>query len=365
MPAPQAKLEQHIDALLSGSLGSFPKVGNSNSPVISVAGLQPFTGLLAGLLYAALFCGLPWLFGKPSMELFWLSIWGACYFAFAATIARSTSASVLELIRTNILPGLSDEAAIAIDQDLTRRFRNGPITLLSVAIAVCAAAISGFAISHDLKLLYCDSSQSTCGAELVWWCIGYFILYFASARTTFVARFYGTFAAHMNLDQGRLYPLDPARSLHVSHVAMIGKKMLLFWFGILCSVLTLLLFFYHLTWFILFVVPTASLCSLGFGSFIFLSSERNIHRTVAEVLGTTIRSAEQEIAALFSRRDALNEPEWTRLRELTALHKQLSLAGSYRSLILSGISLLGPFVVPVVSLAIQNWPQIKSAFEQH
>jgi hypothetical protein len=167
----------------------------------------------------------------------------------------------------------------------------------------------------------------------------------------------------MKLDQGRLYLLDPARSLRVSHVAMIGKKMLLFWFGILCSVLTLLLFFNHLKWFILFVVPTASLFSLGFGSFIFLSSERNIHRSVAEVLETTIRSAEQEIAALFSRRDALNEPEWTRLRELTALHKQLSVAGSYRSLILSGISLLGPFVVPVVSLAIQHWAKIKSAFD--
>ncbi len=366
MPAPpdnsvQAKLGQHIDALLLSALGSFPKVVSGNLPVIPVAGLQPFTGVLMGLLYAALFCGVPRLFGEPSMELFRLSIWGGCYFAFAATIARWTSASVLELIRTNILFRLSDEAAIAIDQDLTRRFRDGPITLLSVAIAVCAGAISALAIYHDLKPLPDNSSQGTFPAELVWWCIGYFILYFMSARTTFVARFYGTFAAHMKLDQGRLYPLDPARSWLVSHVAMIGRKMLLFWFGIVCSVLTLLLFFSHLTWFIVFVVPTASFFSLGFGSRIFFSSERNIHRTVDEVLATTIRSAEQEIAELFNRRHALNELEWTRLRELTALHKQLSVAGSYRSLISSGISLLVPFVIPVVSLAIANWSDIKLA----
>src|ERR1700682_1560860 len=113
------KLANRIRLLLSGTLGAFPfdldRRWSTRSPFLGA--------MFTAIAYAILFCGLPWIIFRDTGPLFWLSVWGSCYFAFAAGIARATSSSVLKIIENSILPELSEQAAAAIDEDLARRFR--------------------------------------------------------------------------------------------------------------------------------------------------------------------------------------------------------------------------------------------------
>jgi ABC-type polysaccharide/polyol phosphate export permease len=70
-----------------------------------------------------------------------------------------------------------------------------------------------------------------------------------------------TFADHLKTDSDRIYTLDPAHSLQVARIAWIGQRVLLFWFGIVCLVATLVPLFRDLPRFVQFVIPTASFFS--------------------------------------------------------------------------------------------------------
>ncbi len=306
-------------------------------------------GLYSGLIYAFLFCGLSWLRFKDLGTLFLLSAWGSCYLAFAAAIARSTSSAILVVIENRILPSSSEKAVIAIDRDLARRFRMSRVSLVSFLVAIVAVGITSFALHYDLK-------STVKSWEIAWSCCGFFILYLTAARATFIARFYGTFAAHLKLDSDRIYELDPAHSAQVAPIASVGQRVLLFWFGIVCSVATLYpLFSHHLSWFVRFVVPTASFFSVGVGTVVFLNSERDIRSVVNGVAASTLRSTEREIAELFSRRSGLDELQWEQLQGLMSLHDKIVAAGSYRSALFSWLSILVPLVVPLVTAIVDAW----------
>jgi len=79
--------------------------------------------MFTAIAYAIVFCGLPWIIFRDTGPLFWLSVWGSCYFAFAAGIARATSSSISKIIENSILPELSERATTAIDEDLANRIR--------------------------------------------------------------------------------------------------------------------------------------------------------------------------------------------------------------------------------------------------
>jgi hypothetical protein len=133
---PVAKLREDIAFLLGYTLGADPFISQkARSPLL--------IGFRWGTGYAILFCGLPWIVFHHTEELFWLSLWGSCYFSFAAALASSTSAAVSKVIEKQILPGLSERAIVAIDTDLVSRFgkrRVSIVTLLVVAIAATATA---------------------------------------------------------------------------------------------------------------------------------------------------------------------------------------------------------------------------------
>lgn len=319
------KLGERITSLLGDSLGGVPFVGllmsylKTQSPI--------FVAVCAGVVYAVLFCGAPWLIHEPDRNLLWLSAWGSGYFAFSAAIAISTSSSVLRIIKNNILPELSERAASAMDEDLARRFGAMRVSVVSYGAALVATVVSVVAILHDL---YPNRNLfSAPWVEVAFPSLGLFILYLIAARATDVARFYGTFATHLKIDADRLYALDPARSVLVTQIAAVGRGLLLFWFGISCSVLTLciFLFFTDLRWFVLFVVPTATFFSIGVSTIVFLSSEHNIRHVVNEVSASTLRSTERELAALFNRRGELDQLGWNHLKELMSFHKQLADTG--------------------------------------
>ncbi len=338
---PAAKLRTDIAFLLGNTLGADPlKSRKSRSPII--------VGFSWGIGYALLFCGLPWIGFRPTFvfrqteELFWLSIWGSCYFACASALAVSTSSAISGVIERNILPALSERATIAIDNDVVSRFSDKRVSMVSLLVAAVAAAVSAEELYRDLK----PPSMLPIG----WVCCGYFILYITAARTTYIARFYGIFAAHLKIDSDRIYALDPAHSLQVARIAWIGQRVLLFWFGIVCLVATLFpLFSKHLHHFVQFVVPTASFFSVVFGTIVFLNSESDIRSVVKESSESTLQSTETEIGDLFNRRSSLDDLEWKRLNVLTSLHDKLVATGSYRSALLSGLSLSVPLVGPAVA----------------
>src|SRR3979411_2267781 len=139
---PPAKLTKRVTDLLDGCLGAIPFP--SGTALRSRRGLIPLGPLLigpyTGLIYALLFCALPWLFfGRPERHLFWLSVFGSLYAAWATTIARSTSAKILEIIKSRIIPELSVEAVGRSDSDLARRFEEKRLLQVSWTIALLGA----------------------------------------------------------------------------------------------------------------------------------------------------------------------------------------------------------------------------------
>jgi hypothetical protein len=105
---PIAKLRESIQSLLGHTLGALPyRSGQSRPPTV--------VGLGWGIAYAILFCGLPFIVFGYARPLFWLSLWGSCYFACAATLAGFTSSAIAKVIDDKILSGLSERAVIAID----------------------------------------------------------------------------------------------------------------------------------------------------------------------------------------------------------------------------------------------------------
>jgi hypothetical protein len=118
MEDPNDRLLGRISLLLRDSLGAVPWSGSLVSkdgklPALyrATASWSPaVSGGVSGLIYAAFFAGLPWLVHGSSEDLFWLSVWGSCYFALAVAMARSASAEVFQIIQNRVLPLLSSEA---------------------------------------------------------------------------------------------------------------------------------------------------------------------------------------------------------------------------------------------------------------
>jgi hypothetical protein len=352
-PSQQASagtLGDRIRLLLSGTLGASPFNFRHSSARSLI-----YRALFDAVSYAIVFCGLPWILFRDSGPLFWLSVWASCYFAFAAAIARVTSSSILKVIENSILPDLSETDLAAVDEDLARRFDIRKVSIVAVVVALVATAVSAVVLHYDL-MRHCPAESSASFWQIAWLCCGYFLLYFTAARATYVARFYGTFANHLKIDSDRLYALDPAHSRQVVHIASVGQRILLFWFGIVCAVATLYPLFYRcFPWFVIFVVPVASFFSVGFGTIIFLKSEEDIRSVVKKVSRATLNALEKEIEELFSRRSTLDESQWERMRVSIASRDHLIATGSYRSAVFSWLNILGPLALPLIPPLIEAW----------
>ena len=102
--------------------------------------------------------------------------------------------------------------------------------------------------------------------------------------------------------------------------------------------------------FILAEVFLAGWFSIGVGTVIFVGSEAAIRRSVKAVTHTTLLQVEREAAKLTARMDVLTADQFARLNDLNVLHNDVAGTSSYRSFILSGLSLLVPFIIPVLGL---------------
>jgi hypothetical protein len=356
-PHERIELTKRVTDLLKGCLGAVPDRTKS-----LVTGGPVGIGLQIGVLYAILFCLLPAVFFDWQPLLFCVSVYGSLYVAWATVIARLTSAKVLEEIECRIVPALSGESIDSINNEITRRFKEAPLTLISWTVAIGGATAVGWAISRDLPHVPF--------LQVAWWCVGWLLLFATGARATLVARFYRIFAEHLK-GEPNIYMFDPARSTLVKSVAAVGRHILLFWLGIAVSIALFVPFISlgsHATsefpyfnwhsllslpthsWFAWFLVPITTFFSIPLGTYIFLRSETAIRKAVNGVVDRTLRWTECEIADLFARRSNFSGSDLRRVHELRSLHKYLATTGSYRSFFISGLSLLLPLIGPIIPL---------------
>ena len=374
---PDKRLKRQINDLLEGSMGlnifpcSFRWIWRFGQPPI-IRNNPYLAGLSVAALYAALFCGVPWLlffasqsiFAKPSWPLFLLQIYGSFWSGWATTTTRITSSLISRTIEGAIIPELSPRTADVICEDLRRRFEKVWLLATSWGIAAVGATLAGYLIHHD-------APEASLG-EVIWWSTGWAILFATAAKVVNVARFYRVFAAHLKDDPEKLYAMDPARSTLVISVASVARRVLLFWLGIAVSIALVVPFAVRnwngwlpsnlftidpsRNWFVLIDVLITGFFSIGFGTIVFLRSEAAIRLVVEDVTRATLRLIEAEVARLRNRFKELSEVDWRRLTELNLLHDKVAMAGSYRSVIISGLSVLVPFVIPVVSLFLGKGP---------
>jgi len=344
------RLVTRVAGLLNGCLGAVPY------PLDRLKSTLPDRPWLKGLGIGLGFAALIWLplrLGADEAVL-WLALYGAAYIAWATITARYVSASILEIISSRIVPELAPETVDRIDQDLSQRFKEPGLSLASWGSGLLGATIAAFTIHHDFP----DISS----IRVMWLSVGWLFLFVTAARATMVGRFYYWFARHLD-QEPNIYPLDPARAVLVKAVAAIGPRVLLFWCGILLAI-ALLIPVYSLasglpmvgafgqpSFFLWFVVPVTSFFSIMYGTRIFLKSERAIRVAVDRVSRSTLRGLEKEVACSYAFNERLGEAEWKRVRELEALHKNLSDAGTYRSPITSSLSILVPVISPAAAVA--------------
>jgi hypothetical protein len=390
---PHERLKQSIADLLAKSLGLVPLPHSIFS--VWLAGLparvrtNPYLeGLWTGACYILLFCGIPWVLffvapshiAKPSWSLFFLQVYGGFWCGWAVTSSIITSSSVSKIIENNIIPELSAETAKKIDQEIARDFGTTRLLCVSWGIAIPGAALAGYLVYHDASTI----SKPAIG-EVVWWCCGWALLFAAAAKVVNVARFYRLFAAHLADDPGGLYAMDPARSTLVTSIAAVAQRVMLFWFAGAVSIALVIPFdvkdwsswwastYYSPAPGLFHSLPAALLTldlphnsfvgidvlitgffSIGFGTIVFLRNEAALRQAVNTVTRSTLRLVEIEVADLSHRLGELDEANWKRLAELNALHKEVATAGSYRSIIVSGLSVMVPFVIPLISLFFKN-----------
>ena len=351
-----AELTKRVTELLNGCLGAMPFPSKALAPLGSTLIPDPpyWKALAVGLIYALFFCALPWVVvERPARFLLWLSIYGSLYAAWATWIARTTSDKVLRIIKLRLIPELSLETASRIDDDLARHFSAAGLACWSWIAAILGAVAAGFALNHDVPNV---------PYQVAWASVGLLCLFVTAARSTNVARFYYFFAKHLD-DEANIYVFDPAHSTLVRSISVVGQHMLVFWFGILVSIALLIPFvslgapqegpkFWILSHslFASLVVPITSVFSIPFGTVVFLRSENAIRRAVDKVFHATLRSTERDIADLLARRQGLDESRRKRVSELRSLHKDLTAAGSYRSFLASGLSVLIPLIGTITAL---------------
>jgi hypothetical protein len=218
-PQPEAgpgKLAQTVRS----TVGSFLGTGFPSSVFLPKTELSP---LVTGVFAAALYALIPMLqmACKPtSLELIFLSCWGAVYFGLVVALTRRTSLAIVEIIEALLIPSLSEDCADSAREYIEKNFVRPRIFMKSLGAASIAMLIS------------CVLLPRSHGVELVIWAIGFFILYFTASQATLTAPFYTCFSQSLKAHDDVLFPIDPAASPSIIAFAALAKRVLFsgFWF---------------------------------------------------------------------------------------------------------------------------------------
>ena len=382
------RVEGQLADLLQGSLGLniYPRLRAPGPekwrPALTA---EPFlAGLLMFAAYAFFFAVLPWLFhrlsgGVPASlwPLLTLQLYGALWSGWAVTSTRIASRSVADIIRRQIIPALSPDALAYVAGELDRRYTRPrarrALYLWSWGLGMAAAATAGLILKWDLP-----TTLEPSWGDILWWCLGWTLLYTTAAKVVNVSRFYEIFSAAVAHDRQALFWLNPAASSVVASMTLAARRVLLFWMAIAISIALILPFGSYIAgllgvglsnplaalsggsfvsglhgfWFMAAHLLGTAFFSIGIGSIIFLRSEGHLRRAVNSASAEALRKIEKQLGALQDVRLA-SEGDLQYLADLRKLHAEVADRGAYWNVLFSGLSVIIPFV-PITPL-LQKW----------
>lgn len=315
------------------------------------------SGLMVATAYAAVFCGLPLLVHAvvpnctPSFEkgagLYALQLYGALWAGWSTVTTKIAARSLCRTIRMEIVPQLKDRTSRDIARQLHATFRRGAVLRTSWLVGLASAILAAYLIRHDLL-------DRTSVGEVVFWSLGWCLLFATSAGVVNVGRFYTAVAAHIANEADSLYVLDPTRSPLLRSVTSLGQRMLVFWFLIAVSIALIVVLEMPSALglrgsrFIAAEVALAGFFSIGIGTYVFLGSQVAIQRAVRAATDPILRLIEEKTRILALQIGSLDKAGWKQLALLHEWHTKIASSWSVPSKIASGISLFLPFI-PLVS----------------
>lgn len=326
--------------------------------------------------YAVSFCLFPWVifylfpwiigyrdgkwFENEVKFLYLLQLYGALWAGWATTTTGLTTRALHRTINTYIIPYISPAAIATISAELEKKLDRRKFLIISWCVGITSAAVAGFLVNHDVD--YRIGSL-----EILVWALGWAVLYTTATAVVNIASFYSVFAKNLDKDALKLFKISPAQSSLFSSVASLGNILLSFWFGIAISIAIAIPFLFidrnsasnSLSFtihffpsknaFVLAHVIVTSLLAVGIGAIVFTRSDVALRQAARLATNSTLRWIEHEMA-LLSRVSSLDEADWKQLLALKDLHKDVVAGGSYRSALLSGLSLVMPLIAPLLSL---------------
>ena len=373
---------QRVEEIASISMGLdvFPRRRWFDWPATSVDDIRknlarPVSqGLQIGSWYIAFFCVLPcaagWVFKSSWCQqprLYAFQVYGGFWAAWATAATKITASATRSILQREILPYLSGSTADKIANALGN-YDRARILRVSLAIGAVGATVGGM-------LMYQDLPKTTPKLEVAFWSWGWFLLFTTSASVVINGQFYSTFSRYFTNEAERLFGPDPSRSSLTLSLSTLGQTMLMFWFGVAFSIALIIpvamidwspmliahwadlpaqiahvfVFDQHLGPFVSGYLVTTAVFSIGLGTIVFLSHEAGIRRAVNSAINIALRPIEFTTAELLEHRVRLSATEGRRLGELSAQHAAIAGSRSYRSAIFTGISLVLPLILPVVT----------------
>lgn len=318
------------------------------------------------LFFAIMPLALSWLAGDGKVPptlwpLLVFQVYGAFWAGWAAMSTRIANRSIMDVAQ-DVIPSLSGPVLDRISRRLSRRYwPRWRLLLISWAIGAAAASLAGVLLHNQLS-----GTDAPPAWQIVWWCVGWTILYTTSAKVVNVGRFHQIFAQSLSQNQALFWP-NASKSRVVAAIALIAKRMLLFWVAVAISIALILPFGLLADWIALGMpagelgatrIPLLSftfwhlagtaIFSIGGGSLVFLGTEAALRRAARREAAAALRIIEEETESLQNRR-ALTLPDIERLAKLRSLHAEVTEGGSYRTFVLTGLSVILPFV-PLLSL---------------
>lgn len=303
----------------------------------------------------------------PSLwHLLAFQVYGAFWAGWAAMSTRIANRSIMDVAQ-DVIPSLSGPVLDRISRRLSRRYwPRWRLLLISWAIGAAAASLAGVLLHNQLP-----GTAAPPAWQIVWWCVGWTILYTTSAKVVNVGRFHQIFAQSLSQDQALFWP-NAAKSHVLASIALIAKRMLLFWLAVAISIALILPFALLADWiasgmppggpgatripllsFTVWHLAGTAIFSIGGGSLVFLGTEAALRRAARREAAAALQIIEDEAEGL-DKRGELAASDIERLAELRSLHADVAEGGSYRTFVLSGLSLIIPFV-PLLTLLLKGW----------
>lgn len=352
-PEPKSPLVAQVQKV-SGEHARFSPVPTSwGAPGVALGFLATYCVAWAGIEMFTFAGG--W---QSRPQLVSLLGWGGWYFTAAYFFQQSAAARIVETIERDIEPHASPAYLQRVTDDLERRHRRKSRTAIPLIVATTSLVAAVFAVAFDIEGGRMPRELLT-SPEFLFFAATYFFYFLTAAQAVLAARFYLSFADHLEAEEESLYVLAAAESPLIIGLARLSSQVLVFWLMLFLTIVSSMLLaspwleayrFQPTSWFLLILVPVAGFFSLGFGTLVYLGSEARIRATLRRFTQKKLAPVRCRSNDLFPDRAADVAAHGETLAGLADLHDRVVARGRYGSRIGATLSLALPLALPVISI---------------